>query len=131
VGEIDGSRESLLKPEEVFPAFAIKRSGSDIKGQINTKVVLLGEVSLPFHSRLVDLGLGRAGLEALAIDSPPPFWAELSGEGHATQGQLHYQMHLRVHAQLPEGEKWGGKALRRMVEATFERAIERVLGQVG
>ena len=62
-----------------------------------------------------------------AEPADPRFWAELEGEGWAVEDGICYKLRLRIHAEIPQGEKWGGKALRRMAEAAFERTVSRAL----
>jgi hypothetical protein len=100
-------------------------------GELVTYTPLIGDLRFPFRSRLQAEAEGRASLVALFPGDeggePPAFWAELSGEGTAVGDALAYTITVRLHAQLPEGEKWGGKALRRMAEAAFQRTISRAL----
>lgn len=123
--------EHLLTPEVVFsgkPPFGIlERQGSELSGTLQAEVPLFGELQFPFKSRVESAGEGKARLEAIPLEPAPSFWAELSGTGQLHTDGIHYQLHLRIHAHLPQGEKWGGKALQRMAEAAFERAIDRVL----
>ncbi|MCX7602110.1 MAG: DUF3809 domain-containing protein, partial [Meiothermus sp.] len=69
-------------------------------------------------------------LEAIPLPDPPNFWAELEGSGAVVENGINYQLTLRIHATLPQGEKWGGRALGRLAEAAFERNVERVLGRL-
>jgi len=120
--------EHLLQPERVFahePFGELKRKGMELGGNLHADIPLLGEIQFPFHSR-IHLE-GRVRLEALPLVPAPAFWAELSGSAEVIPGGIHYQLHLRIHASLPEGEKWGGKALKRMAELAFERVVSRTL----
>ncbi|MER3483168.1 MAG: DUF3809 domain-containing protein [Meiothermus sp.] len=149
--------EHLLKPERVFggrPPFGrLERQGSQLRGELVAEVPLLGEIHFPFQSRIDAQEEGRAYLLAdsptLTLDQPramdppssppspadqqraepadPRFWAELEGEGWAVEDGICYKLRLRIHAEIPQGEKWGGKALRRMAEAAFERTVSRAL----
>jgi hypothetical protein len=131
---LPGTVEDLLKPEAVFagrgPFGKLVRHGEELHGTLVAEAPLIGEIEMPFRSRLVQLGENRAQLEALAGESPLSFWAELWGQGEAKQGQLHYRLNLRIHAQLPAGDKWGGQALRKMAEAAFERQIDKALREL-
>lgn len=128
------SPEHLLTPERVFagkaPFAGLERRGQQLWGYLLADIPLLGEIRFPFRSRIDLQGEGVAHLEALPLEPVPDFWAELSGEGAVVAGNIHYRLNLRIHAHLPEGEKWGGKALRRMAEAAFERVVKRTLEQL-
>lgn len=123
--------ERLLTPEIVFsgkPPFGVlERDGSEVSGMLLAEVPLFGDLKFPFKSRIEALDTDRAKLEAIPLEPAPPFWAELSGTGQLEATGIRYKLQLRIHAHLPEGEKWGGKALQRMAEAAFDRAIDRVL----
>lgn len=120
----------LLKPEKVFagkPPFGqLTRQYTTLKGYLVAEAPLFGEIHFPFHSRIHPQG-NIARLEALPLEEPPAFWAELEGRGEVVEGGIDYQLTLRIHATLPQGEKWGGRALGRLAEAAFERNVERVL----
>ena len=129
---IPGTPAELLAPERVFggrPPFGeLRREGEHLLGELVAYTPLMGDLRFPFRSRLHPEGEGRALLVALLpANEPPAFWAELSGEGAVAGETLAYTITVRLHARLPEGEKWGGKALRRMAEAAFERTISRAL----
>lgn len=132
---IPGTPAELLTPERVFggrPPFRdLRREGEYLMGELVTYTPLIGDLRFPFRSRLQAEAEGRASLVALFPGDEggelPAFWAELSGEGTAVEDALAYTITVRLHAQLPEGEKWGGKALRRMAEAAFQRTISRAL----
>ncbi|AWR87382.1 DUF3809 family protein [Meiothermus taiwanensis] len=122
--------EHLLQPERVFggrPPFSeLTRQGTTLQGYLVAEAPLFGEIQFPFQSRIHPQGLA-ARLEALPLPEPPAFWAELEGHGEVVEGGIAYQLTLRIHATLPQGEKWGGRALGRLAEAAFERNVERVL----
>ncbi|GIW27312.1 MAG: hypothetical protein KatS3mg070_0675 [Meiothermus sp.] len=122
--------EHLLQPERVFagkPPFGeLTRRDTTLEGYLVAEAPLFGEIQFPFHSRIHPQGLA-ARLEALPLPEPPAFWAELEGHGEVVEGGIAYQLTLHIHATLPQGEKWGGRALGRLAEAAFERNVERVL----
>ncbi|RDI95083.1 DUF3809 domain-containing protein [Meiothermus sp. QL-1] len=122
--------EHLYQPERVFsgrpPFRMLRREGFWLEGVLVAEAPLLGEIQFPFRSRIHPEGR-VARLEALPLENPPPFWVELAGRGEVVEGGLEYRLTLRLHASLPPGEKWGGRALRRLAEAAFERNLEREL----
>lgn len=125
--------EHLLMPERVFagkPPFGeLTRQDTSLRGYLVAEAPLFGEIHFPFHSRIHPEGLA-ARLEALPLPDPPAFWAELEGFGEVVAGGIDYRLTLRIHATLPQGEKWGGRALGRLAEAAFERNVERVLARL-
>ncbi len=125
------AKARLFAPEAVFAPVSVlkdlRRDGEVVEGRLSASVALFGEVGFPFRSRLRADG-EAAVLEALPLEEP--FWAELSGRGEARERHLHYRVRLRVHADLPDGEKWGGRAFKRLAEATFQRTLERALAQL-
>ena len=127
--------EHLLLPERVFggkPPFGVlERDGLQLLGELAAEVPLLGEIRFPFRSLIEPHGSDIASLTAQILEPNPPFWAELSGQGQLGTNGIHYNLLLKVHAELPQGEKWGGQALRRMAQVAFERSVERVLAQLG
>ncbi len=121
------ARALLLAPERVFADLPglrnLAREGSLISGRLCGEALLFGEVCFPFRSRL-ETG-DRARLVPLPLAEA--FWAELAGEGEVQDDRLVYRGTLILHAHLPEGEKWGGRAFKRMVEAALERTLRRAL----
>jgi len=123
-----GQAQALLTaPERVFADLPglrnLAREGFLITGRLCGEALLFGEVCFPFRSRL-ETG-DRVRLVPLPLAEA--FWAELAGEGEVRGDTLVYQGTLTLHAHLPEGEKWGGRAFRRMVEAALERTLRRAL----
>jgi hypothetical protein len=122
--------EHLLTPERVFagkaPFGELLRENSTLQGYLVAEAPLFGEIQFPFSSRIHSEGK-MARLEALAVEDAPAFWAELEGSAEVLEGGIDYFLTLRIHATLPQGEKWGGRALGRLAEVSFERNVERVL----
>ncbi|MCL4455578.1 MAG: DUF3809 domain-containing protein [Deinococcus sp.] len=136
-----GKAQDLLRPDKIFAGIPVfDQLGLErglLAGTLVAQAPLFGQVRFPFESRLAQVGAGDDGpglkvqLSAQALDPVPSFWAELSGHGSVTEESLLYQVHLKLHVDLPEGEKWGGRALRRMAEASFERTLARTLLNLG
>ncbi|WP_018466496.1 DUF3809 family protein [Calidithermus timidus] len=130
---LPGDEALLHSPEKVFggrsPFEAMSREGLRLRGALVADVPLLGELRFPFESELV-LGAGLAQLEPILPSPIPDYWAEIAGEGRVQGEKLRYEITVRLHAEVPPGDKWGGKALRRMAEAAFERTLSRALSQL-
>ncbi len=125
------ARELLFAPERVFAALPgleeLKREGARFSGRLCGEAPIFGRVCFPFES-LVS-GVERAELEPIPL-TEERFWAELAGVGEARGDELRYRVRLVLHAELPAGEKWGGRALRRMAEAALARNLTRVLASL-
>lgn len=130
---IPGDEALLHAPEKVFggrsPFEAMSREGLRLRGALTADVPLLGQLRFPFESELI-LGDGLAQLEPVLPSPIPDYWAEIAGEGRVEGDKLHYRITVRLHAEVPPGDKWGGRALRRMAEAAFERTLSRALSQL-
>ena len=129
---IPGDEALLHAPEKVFggrpPFEAMTREALRLRGALAADVPLLGQLCFPFESELV-LGIGTAQLEPILPSPIPDYWAEIAGEGRVEGAKLYYRITVRLHAEVPAADKWGGKALRRMAEAAFERTLSRALNQ--
>ncbi len=122
--------ELLFSPERVFAALpgirGLERRGSRLFGELCGEAPFFGQVCFPFESELAVDGERRARLRPVRLPEKR-FWAELGGVGELKDGELRYRLQLVLHAELPEGEKWGGRAFRRMVEAALSRHLSRAL----
>ena len=104
-------------------------AGGLVRAELLVRVPMLGEVALPFASRVLDTEDG-ARLEPLTL--PERLWAEVDGVGAVEEGtanpkpQLHYALTLRAHLELPQAERWGGAAFEKMLRETARRTLERV-----
>ncbi len=126
--EVEGPQSLLNTPERVFarlPGIAnLKREDAKLTGELCGEARLLGRFCFPFESEF------QSGNPARLHPRPLPherLWAELGGEARAREGRLFYRIRLVLHAELPEGEKWGTRAFRRMAEAALENALNKSL----
>ncbi len=126
--EVLGPPDLLLAPEKVFARLpglvGLRREGSRLSGQLCGEARLLGRFCFPFESEFS--GDGPVRLRPLPITGAR-LWAELGGEARAEEERLFYRVRLVLHAELPEGEKWGTRAFRRMAEAALENALKKSL----
>ncbi len=127
----DKARDLLFAPERVFSPLpgleGLQREGDRFRGRLCGEAPIFGKICFPFESRL--FGREKAELDPIPLEKEP-FWAELGGVGEAEGSELYYRIRLVLHAHLPAGEKWGGRALRRMVEAALARNLARVLASL-
>ncbi len=110
------------------------QSGSPalVEATIPVNAALFGQRQLPFRSQLVRTPKG-ALLKSLALPDTKPGWAEVAGEAAVTSGMqgslVTYRFAIAIHLDLPAPEKWGGRALTKMIEYTATSVLARVTGQ--
>ncbi len=129
----EDARALLAHPERALARLGVFRdlelSGRELRGTLVAALALLGEVRFPFRARFEHAGEAAtlhpldAGDEALR--------AELSGRAWLEGSRVCYRARVRLAAHLPEGEKWGGRAFKKMAEAAFVRTLERTLAGLG
>lgn len=99
---------------------------------IPINAALFGQRQLAFESLLTPT-LQGATLVALPVREYETGWAEVSGKAAVAareQGsRVSYHFDIAIHLDLPEPEKWGGKALLKMVHFTAQRVLERVAAE--
>ncbi|GAA6730338.1 MULTISPECIES: DUF3809 family protein [Thermus] len=91
--------------------------GRELRGVLRQENPVLGELVLPFASRL-------EGERLMALPLPPP---SLRVEGQAHRVQEGWELELELTLVLPEGRSWGEKAFAKILEALFHRYLERAL----
>ncbi len=108
----------------------LRVDGSDVMADLSVDVPVLGEQRLDFHSRLE---ARSDGANLIPLPRSGKAWAEVGGEGRVTPNSsgssLTYRLRIVVHVELPAAERWGGRAFEKMVQATAQRAIERMTEQ--
>lgn len=101
-----------------------------VQASIVVNAALFGERALSFQSYVRPTAKG-ALLEALPFDDPKLGWAEVSGDATVQplpQGsRIRYHFDITIHLDLPEAEKWGGRALSKMIHFTAQRTLERIV----
>ncbi|GAA5513310.1 hypothetical protein Dcar01_02043 [Deinococcus carri] len=100
-----------------------------VTGELVVPVPVLGEVDLPFRSRLTVTPDGAALTpEPLAGERA---WVEVAGQAGVDEvGAVTFHFHFRAHLTLPQAEGWGGAAFEKMVRAAAGRTLERVAGEL-
>lgn len=103
--------------------------GNTVTANLPVNAALFGQQVLEFRSCLHPTPRG-ARLEALALETAAPGWAEVSGEAvvlSAPEGsRVSYDFDITIHLRLPKPEKWGGVALTKMIEFTAQRVLEKI-----
>ena len=110
----------------------LKLEGGVLSGYLAAPFALIGEVRFPFRSRF-SAGPDSAELTPLepAEGENRDTAAELGGRAWLEEDRVCYQASLLLEFTLPKGEKWGGRAFRKMAEAAFERTLSRTLQELG
>lgn len=111
---------------------ALRRtSAGGVEAELPVNAALFGQQRLRFHSRVVPTPDG-ARLEGTDLDDVPG-WARVSGEArvipHADGSRVDYRFDIEIHLALPQPERWGGRALMKMIELTAARVLERISGR--
>jgi hypothetical protein len=100
-----------------------------VTASLPVNAALFGQQLLHFRSKLVPT-LKGARLEPLPLETDQVGWAEVAGEAFVKplpQGsEVTYHFDITIHLLLPKAEKWGGKALTRMIEFTAHHVLETI-----
>lgn len=125
----EAARALLAHPERALARLGVFRdlelSGDELRGALVAAFALLGEVRFPFRARFEHAG-DAATLSPLET-AGEALRAELAGRARLEGSRVCYRARVRLSARLPEGEKWGGRAFKKMAEAAFARTLERTL----
>lgn len=105
-----------------------------VSAAIPVSAAMFGQRELPFRSVLVPTAAG-ARLEGETIDPQGPGWALVSGEAAvspapAGRSRIDYAFDITVHLRLPRAERWGERALTRMIEFTARTVLSQVAGEL-
>lgn len=120
-------RADFLEALEVRPQPG--RPEAVVAASLPVNAALFGQQRLPFESVLTPTPTG-ARLSGLPLAAARPGWAQVSGEADvapvAGGSRVRYRFEIAIHLDLPEPEKWGGRALLSMIEFTASKVLERV-----
>ena len=125
------SRASFIRDMKVTPV-APGDDASFVRASIPINAALFGQQTLSFQSLLEPTPRG-ARLVALPFEEDKMGWAEVAGEAtvyplpHGTRVTYHFD--ITIHLDLPEPEKWGGRALTKMIQFTAQQVLERIAGE--
>ncbi|MEM6430542.1 MAG: DUF3809 domain-containing protein [Deinococcota bacterium] len=121
--------ETLEQPHQSAQPVSDLSAMQQVEASIVVNAALFGERALSFQSFVRPTAKG-ARLEALPFSEPKLGWAEVSGTALVQplpQGSnITYSFDITIHLDLPEAEKWGGKALSKMIHYTAQRTLERI-----
>ncbi len=105
-----------------------------VRAVLPVNAAFFGQQELTFESVLSHAARG-AVLSPLPITEPQLGWAEVAGRaevqglevpGLANGSRVVYDFDITIHLNLPEPEKWGGRALLKMVHFTAQRVLENI-----
>lgn len=119
-----------IVPADIASAEDTQSALQHVQASIVVNAALFGEQALSFQSYVRPKAKG-ATLEALPFSEPKLGWAEVSGDATVyplPQGsRIRYRFDITIHLDLPEAEKWGGRALSKMIHFTAQRTLERIV----
>lgn len=122
------SRASFLQDLECLTL----ENETRVRARIPVNAALFGQQELVFESRLVPTPHG-ARLEGVPLEHHHPGWAEVSGEATVKptpEGcSVDYGFDITIHLHLPEPERWGGKALLKMIRFTAARVLQTITAE--
>jgi hypothetical protein len=100
-----------------------------VSAYLPVNAALFGQQLLEFKSRLSPTVKG-AQLTSLPLQTDELGWAEVSGEAVVSPrpigSEVKYHFDITIHLRLPQAEKWGGRALTKMIEFTAQRVLENI-----
>ena len=107
----------------------LKVSEEDVvSAHLPVNAALFGQQRLRFRSQLERTPDGGR-LHGEDLDDAPG-WARVCGTGVVvptpTGSRLEYTFDFTIHVALPEGERWGGRALLKMIEVVADNVLRRV-----
>lgn len=115
----------FLEALQVTPA----DDGPVVRAELPVNAAMFGQRRLRFASRVHATPRG-ATLEPVTLDDRPG-WAAVAGTARVTTRpgvgtRVHYAFDITIHLHLPPAERWGGRALTKMVEVTADAVLRRV-----
>ena len=119
-----------LKHADFIEDLQVESGRSEVvTATIPVNAALFGQRTLPFRSELTRTPRG-AMLRGCELPAAQPGWAEVAGEAEVTPGLsgslVAYRFAIAIHLDLPEPERWGGRALTKMIEYTAATVLGRV-----
>jgi len=108
-----------------------------VRASLPVNTPLFGRRELPFVSELHHTATGAVLVPAPAA-SDGRGWAEVGGEARVTPNgagsHVAYALNLTIYLRLPEADRWGTRALTKMIEMTagsvLRQLSERLKGSV-
>ena len=124
-GPVEGVREAGETTNETANA-------TTVRARIPVNAALFGQQELAFESRLLPTPRG-AVLRSVPLKHLRPGWAEVAGEAEVRPrpggSHVSYHFDITIHLHLPEPERWGGRALLKMIHFTAERVLSAITAE--
>ncbi|ADI14312.1 DUF3809 domain-containing protein [Truepera radiovictrix] len=103
-----------------------------VRASIPINAALFGQRELSFESVAKPEPRG-ATLSPLPFSEPRLGWAEVAGRAAVSPlpsgSRVTYDFDITIHLDLPEPEKWGGRALLKMIHFTAQRVLESIAAE--
>ena len=116
---------AFIRDMEVFEVGKLKH----VRAVLPVNAAFFGQQELTFESTLQPTAKG-AELSPLPISEPRLGWAEVGGRAEVQPlpngSRVVYDFDITIHLSLPEPEKWGGRALLKMIHFTAQRVLENI-----
>ncbi len=124
------AKADFIRDMQVFSASEQTR----VRAVLPVNAAFFGQQELTFESVLSHAARG-AVLSPVALTEPKLGWAEVAGRAEVTGletpgrpngSRVVYDFDVTIHLNLPEPEKWGGRALLKMIHFTAQRVLENI-----
>ena len=116
---------AFIRDMEVFTVGELKH----VRAVLPVNAAFFGQQELTFESTLRPTARG-AELSPLPLSEPRLGWAEVAGRAEVQPlgggSRVVYDFDITIHLSLPEPEKWGGRALLKMIHFTAQRVLENI-----
>ncbi len=116
---------AFIRDMEVFTVGELRH----VRAVLPVNAAFFGQQELTFESVLSPTVRG-AELSPLPISEARLGWAEVAGRAEVqplpSGSRVFYDFDITIHLNLPEAEKWGGRALLKMIHFTAQRVLENI-----
>ena len=116
---------AFIRDMAVFEVGQLKH----VRALLPVNAAFFGQQELMFESILQPTTRG-AELSPLPISEPRLGWAEVAGRAEVqplpSGSRVSYAFDITIHLNLPEPDKWGGRALLKMIHFTAQRVLENI-----
>jgi hypothetical protein len=119
------AKAAFIRDMEVFGVGELRH----VRAVLPVNAAFFGQQELAFESVLTPTAKG-AELSPLPLSEPRLGWAEVAGRAEVqplpSGSRVVYVFDITIHLSLPEPEKWGGRALLKMIHFTAQRVLENI-----
>ena len=122
------AKAEFIRDMEVFSIGELQH----VRARLPVNAAFFGQQELVFESVLEPLPRG-ASLSPLPFSEVHLGWAEVAGRADVqplpSGSRIVYDFDITIHLNLPEPEKWGGRALMKMIHFTAQRVLENIAAE--